>query len=174
MIIGLSGYARSGKDEVAKVLVEEFGFTRVAFADPIRNMLLEINPLVDGTISLQQMVSDYGWEVAKSFPEVRRLLQATGVSARNHISLDVWVTTAVKKMDNKDIVVTDVRFRNEASILRSMSGSQIWRIERPGTEAVNGHVSEHDLANWTFDEIFHNDGTLEDLRSLVKSHMVLL
>ena len=32
-IIGLSGYARSGKDEAAKVLVEELGFPRVAFAD---------------------------------------------------------------------------------------------------------------------------------------------
>ena len=45
-IIGLSGYARSGKDEAAKVLVEEFGFTRVAFADKLRDFLYPLNPIV--------------------------------------------------------------------------------------------------------------------------------
>lgn len=45
-IVGLSGYARSGKDEAAKVLVEEFGFTRVAFADKLRDFLYALNPLV--------------------------------------------------------------------------------------------------------------------------------
>ena len=40
MIIGLSGYAQSGKDEVAKVLVEDYGYKRVAFADKIKAPLL--------------------------------------------------------------------------------------------------------------------------------------
>ena len=47
MIIGLSGYARSGKDAVAQVLVSEFGFKRVAFADPIRDLLYEMDPKID-------------------------------------------------------------------------------------------------------------------------------
>lgn len=46
-IIGLSGYARSGKDEAAKILVEEYGFTRVAFADKLRDVLYALNPIVD-------------------------------------------------------------------------------------------------------------------------------
>jgi hypothetical protein len=46
-LIGLSGYARSGKDEAAKVLVEEFGFTRVAFADKLRDVLYQLNPIID-------------------------------------------------------------------------------------------------------------------------------
>ena len=37
MIIGLSGYARSGKDTVAELLVLNYGFKRVAFADGIRH-----------------------------------------------------------------------------------------------------------------------------------------
>ena len=46
-IIGLSGFARSGKDEAAKVLVEEFGFKRVGFADKLREVLYALNPLVE-------------------------------------------------------------------------------------------------------------------------------
>ncbi len=47
MIIGLTGYAQSGKDTVANILVERYGFTRVAFADKIREFLYETNPMYD-------------------------------------------------------------------------------------------------------------------------------
>ena len=46
-IVGLSGYARSGKDEAAKVLVEEYGFKRIAFADKLRDFLYALDPVVD-------------------------------------------------------------------------------------------------------------------------------
>ena len=45
-IIALSGYARSGKDEAARALVEEEGFVQVAFADKLREMIYAINPIV--------------------------------------------------------------------------------------------------------------------------------
>jgi dephospho-CoA kinase len=45
-LIGLSGYARSGKDEAAKVLIEEFGFKRIAFADKLRDFLYALDPIV--------------------------------------------------------------------------------------------------------------------------------
>jgi dephospho-CoA kinase len=69
MIIGLSGYAQSGKDTVAKVLVEKYGYRRVAFADPIRDLLYGMDPLVpkgygESVINyrLQDLVDSYGWE----------------------------------------------------------------------------------------------------------------
>lgn len=46
-IIALSGFARSGKDEAARVLVEELGFVQVAFADKLRDMIYALNPLVE-------------------------------------------------------------------------------------------------------------------------------
>lgn len=45
-LVGLSGYARSGKDEAAKVLVDEYGFKRIAFADKLRDFLYALNPIV--------------------------------------------------------------------------------------------------------------------------------
>ena len=38
-VIGLTGYAQSGKDTVASILVEKYGYRRIAFADKIRDFL---------------------------------------------------------------------------------------------------------------------------------------
>jgi dephospho-CoA kinase len=38
-IIGLTGYAGSGKDTVRNILEAKHGFDGIAFADPIRDML---------------------------------------------------------------------------------------------------------------------------------------
>ena len=74
MIIGLTGYARSGKDTVANYLVEHHGYTRVAFADAIRDALYELNPYIANNLRVAEVVDDYGWDIAKTNPEVRRLL----------------------------------------------------------------------------------------------------
>ena len=171
MIIGLSGYARSGKDEVAKILVEEHGFTRFAFADKIRLLLLAIDPSI-GKIKLSTIVAEYGWDVAKSKPEIRELLQHTGLAARNLIDEHIWVDACMKQMNDMDqkCVITDVRFENEVKAIRDMEG-QLWHIKRPGVEAVNNHISEHALDHFKFDQILKNEGSLDDLRELVRKRM---
>ena len=173
MIIGLSGYAQSGKDTVAEYLVKERGFTRVAFADPIREFLLELNPILENGLHLTSVVDEFGWELAKKKEEVRRLLQATGVAARKHVDQDLWVIAAMRKMDEgvKDYVITDVRFQNEGVMIKQ-AGGQLWRIERIGVGPVNEHVSEHDLDNWEFDAYIHNNATIEDLEFAVKTRLM--
>ena len=172
MIIGLTGYARSGKDSVAKVLVEQYEFTRVAFADPIRDLLLELDPILDKGNRLSSLVTEYGWEIAKSQSEVRRLLQTLGVGARSIIDQEIWVIKALRSMsDNKNYVVTDVRFKNEMIALK-LSAAQIWRVERPGVGAINNHVSESEMSTFEVDQTFINDGSLEDLEAMVKARMV--
>jgi dephospho-CoA kinase len=64
MIIGLSGYAQSGKDTVAELLCLNYGYKRVSFADPMREALMRLNPIV-GHEPLAHLVNDYGWELAK-------------------------------------------------------------------------------------------------------------
>ena len=170
MIIGLSGYARSGKDEVAKILVEEYGYTRAAFADKIREFLYETNPQIGGN-RLQHLIDTYGWEVAKSQPEVRHLLQSIGVGARKLLGDDIWIYQVLKDLHPSDkVVISDVRFKNEAECIESRGG-ELWRVKRTGVEAVNSHVSEHDMDGYPVDKILKNEGTLEDLRTLVRTRM---
>lgn len=161
MIIGLSGYAQSGKDTVANYLIKEHGFIRRAFADNLRNVLYDLNPMI-GTEPLQVKVDVEGWEKAKQHFEVRRLLQELGLAARNHIHPEVWVTSALERVLNDRVVVTDVRFLNEARAIKERGG-EIWRVVRPGVGAVNKHVSETQMDDYPFDHVLNNDGDLDHL-----------
>jgi hypothetical protein len=179
MIIGLSGYAQSGKDTVANILVEKHGYTRVAFADPIREMLYEMDPLIPkgygaGVINyrLQDLVDSYGWDKVKTeHPEVRRLLQDLGGGGRKVFGDSFWIYQALSDVAPDDkVVVSDVRFKNEAQWVQEFNG-QIWRIKRLGTDAVNDHISESEMDGYPVNQIFINNGTLEDLEVLVTTRM---
>lgn len=188
MIIGLSGYARSGKDEAAKVMVEEFGFTRVAFADKLRESLYELNPIVkilrswDGktegyrNVYLQEVIDEFGWDGYKETPfgsEIRRLLQRLGTEAgRNVLGQNVWVNAALgTKLEDRHykpkIVVTDCRFPNEAQAIVDRGG-EIWRVTRWGIKKANDHPSETSLDDWPFDRIIINDSTLESYQMKIR------
>jgi hypothetical protein len=174
MIIGLCGYAQSGKDSVAEILVNNYGYTRVAFADPIRELLYEMNPTVkDGGYRLQGVVDGYGWDVAKTaFPEVRALLQNLGVGARKVFGEHFWVHQALRQVHwEGNFVITDVRYPNEAKEIREYDDAQIWRIKRTGIEPVNTHASETAMDGEKVDQIFLNNGTLEDLAVLIGTRM---
>jgi hypothetical protein len=172
-LIGLTGYARTGKDTLASILVEKYGYRRIAFADTIRSFLYEINPMVGCSPSgyLQDLINLVGWDKAKEEPQVRRLLQDLGVAARKLINEDVWITAALADLDpHEKVVIADVRFENEAAMIRLLGG-QLWRVKRFNTSAVNDHVSEVELDYYEVDQIFLNNGTIEDLKILLQVRM---
>jgi hypothetical protein len=171
VIIGLTGYAQSGKDTVANILVEKYGYQRVAFADPIRALLYETNPMLKEGYRVQGLVDVYGWDKVKvDYPEARRLLQDLGVGARKVFGDDFWIKQALKNVDYGNYVITDVRFRNEATAIWSMPGT-IWRVIRPGVTAVNAHVSETQMDDYPVDQTFVNSGTINDLNLLITTRM---
>lgn len=176
MIIGLSGYAGSGKDEVAKILIKDYGFKRIAFADKVREILYELDPVVMvdvnyKDITVRDLVNDEGWDDAKKNKEVRALLQNLGLAVRNNLGANAWVDAALKDVSsNENVVVTDVRFINEASKIKEMGGA-IWRVKRPNVQAINNHISETELDGYKVDQIFSNNGSLEDLKDLIHSRM---
>jgi hypothetical protein len=175
MIIGLSGYARSGKDTVAGMLMGIHHYEQRAFANKIRELLFAIDPLImhDGKdFRLQDIVESKGWEDAKTqHPEVRRLLQDLGVGARTLFGDDFWIYQVLKDIHPSDkIVISDVRFKNEAECI-SARGGQVWRINRVGVEAANQHISEHDLDDWKFDGVITNNS---DMPNLIKQIRALL
>jgi hypothetical protein len=176
MIIGLTGYAQSGKDTVAKVLVEQHGFTRVAFADKIREFLYETNPMFDSIAGepmfVKARVDRDGWEEAKKSPHIRRLLQTSGVAARKVFGENFWVQQALRQVHFEgNYVITDVRFENEAEAIKKYDTSQLWRVKRLGIDPVNSHVSESQMDGYPVDQIFTNNGTIADLEGLVNSRM---
>jgi hypothetical protein len=162
MIIGLSGYARSGKDTVAELLCLNYGYKRVSFADPIRDAVYSLNPMLESG-RVAELVDEYGWDVAKSNPEVRRLLQVFGTEVgRQRFGENFWVQQAFDKIQSTKVVFTDVRFPNEAREIQQYGG-QVWRINRHNQSPVNGHESEHAMDNVMFKHVLYNDGSLAEL-----------
>ena len=182
MIIGLSGYARSGKDEAAKALVEEYGFTRIAFADKLRQVLYSLNPMVSawrqwdsepGLVHVRDVIDRYGWNGYKETmygDEIRGLLQRLGTEAGRQTLWDsIWIDAAFAGTDpNGNYVITDVRFPNEAEAVRERNGS-LWRITREGVGPANSHASEISLDDYPhFQQYLTNNGTIEEYHAKVK------
>jgi hypothetical protein len=63
------------------------------------------------------------------------------------------------------LVVTDVRFPNEAKRIKHLGG-EVWEIIRPGVSA-GIHASEHPLPRDLVDVTIVNDGTILDLQDEV-------
>ena len=136
-LIGLSGYARSGKDAAAEVLVKEFGYTRVAFADKLREFLYALNPVVISewdekagmaNVRVQQVIDYFGWNGYKNSQygdEIRSLLQRLGTEAGRETLWDsIWIDAAFHDLDESGkYVITDVRFPNEADAIKQRGGS---------------------------------------------------
>jgi len=181
VMIGLTGYAQVGKDTTANILVEGYGFTRIAFADALRDVLYAINPEIGlgnppkHWMPLRDLVAEVGcWDVVKvAHPMVRELLQRCGTEAgRAILGENVWVDAALRKVKpGGKYVFSDVRFPNEVAAIRK-AGGQLWRIMRPGYGPVNDHSSETAVDDVEADGVIVNDGTISDLawnvRRLVK------
>lgn len=152
MLFAFSGLKGSGKDTAAAVLVREYGFTKIAFADAVRELALTIDPLVPSPNTgyhyrLSYMVHMYGWDQLKRLvPEVRRLLQVIGTEGgRAMAGENVWIDILAKRYpdigsDAVRYVITDCRFDNEVDFVRDNGGKLVW-IDRPGL-ASDGHASE--------------------------------
>lgn len=172
MIIGLSGYARSGKDTAADRLVEQHMFTRYSFAAPMKDAMYKLNPIVHsdnmGNFRYKDLVDLYGLDKSKdSYPEIRRLLQVFGTEiGRDMFGTNFWVDLALNSIKEDRVVISDVRFKNEADAIKSVGG-QVWRINRHGVGPVTNHSSEIDLDSYNFDYIIDNDYSLLDLHNVV-------
>lgn len=192
IIIGLTGYIGSGKDTTGAALVKNHGFTRVSFADKVREVALAVDPIVavqDNATArriepatsagypagiyfrLSTVVGKLGWDEAKKIPDVRRMLQRLGTEGgRNILGENVWVEAAFRSAPKGDIAVTDVRFPNEASAIWERDGV-LWRIERVAAPRSSNHPSETQIDNIVPDLTLSNNGTIEDLERLVASEL---
>jgi hypothetical protein len=184
-VVGLSGYARAGKDTAAAWYVENHGYTRMSFADPIREALAKINPTVEveglghmkiqSHLHLSESIGHNGWEFLKEHaPDIRGMLQRLGTEVgREMFDADFWVDYALDNApDGSKIVFADCRFPNEANAIRALGGKVI-RINRPGVSAVNAHISETALDDYPFDVIIENVGDIETLHHLMGDVLVV-
>ena len=167
LLIGLAGLARSGKTTAANHLANIHGFQAYAFADPLRDGLMNILNLSPCDFDGDGKEKPIDW-LGRS---PRELMQSLGTDwGRNMVHPELWLLLAEQNLeflsqtqDNATgFVISDLRFENEADFVRKRGGI-VLHILRPDAAEVNPHISESGIGIQDNDLVLHNDGALDDL-----------
>ncbi len=140
-LIALTGAKGVGKSTYAEFLAGENG-TVLSFATPIKRMLQAL-------VGKEYVFGSKKNEETHLGVTGRVLLQTLGTEwGREMIDQDIWVKamrhilTDAMFQEYRPIVIDDLRFENEAKMIRELNG-EIWHVERKSyTPANDNHISE--------------------------------
>jgi hypothetical protein len=172
MIIGLCGLAGSSKDTVSAILSRHHRFAAISFAGPIYKAVSEITGLAPQELKDRDLKERPIPWLGKS---PRELLQTLGTEwGREMVCDDIWIKIAMRRASEYErsswhVVITDVRFQNEAEAIRC-AGGQVWHVRRSAAGlhgATALHPSEAGIPDRLIDQVIWNDGELEDLEAAV-------
>lgn len=176
LLIGLTGKAGVGKDTVAEIMLAHHGVQPYAFAGPIKGALSGMGfsrAEYDKDGAKDAIIPDLG-------VSYRHLAQTLGTEWGRHIHPDFWLILAkrfVERWPNDHIVISDVRFENEAKWIRELGGHVIHvrgPVRRPIAEGRGGHVSEAGIEALPGDLFLHNLASIDFLREQISTLMEAL
>lgn len=157
-IIAFTGPAGAGKDECVKYLVGQHGFTRLAFAKGLKDMLAAIGISEPPTQAEKEEVIP---ALGRSY---RYMAQTLGTEwGRKLIHDDLWVKIAEARMGAefgaKGHAISDLRFENEATMVRHIGGVIVHLKGRKDAMAdgTKAHASEAGIVYMDTDITVHND-----------------
>jgi len=180
-ILGICGYAQTGKDSVAEIAARRFGFKRYSFAQPLKDacaVLFDWGPEwftgegkaqrdprwgITPREALQLLGTEYGQVDLQRIPE---FAAKTGRL--------MWVRRAFEtmwEMRDTRVVISDLRFSHEAEEVHAQGG-QVIRINRRGVGPRNLHESEIAVDSVEPDAVINNDGSLSSLEDSVLTVVV--
>jgi hypothetical protein len=182
MIIGICGEQGSGKSTAGHILVEEYGFYKIAFADTLKDIVAVMfgwkRELLEGDTEESRIwreTVDEWW--CKHLGIIgftpRMALQMIGTNAmRDGFHPEIWVSIVERRLSEyKNVVITDVRFSNEIKMIRK-NGGHILRIERDNNNSPI-HKSELEWRQSGVNYTLKNDGTMDELREKI-GHILFL
>jgi len=198
MLIGIVGFIGSGKGAASDILVKDYSYTKVSFADSLKDAASNIfgwsRHLLEGdTIESRDFretidsfwSSKFGYDVSP-----RKVLQTLGTeSCRDIFHENIWIFSVEKKIEAfQDVVIPDVRFPNEIDFIKSKGGIVIRVVRgkdpewydtayRHNTEGLfemyrkypDIHFSEWAWIGQKFNHVIENEGTLEKLSQDIKN-----
>ena len=172
IIIGIAGPAQSGKSTMAgefRRIVEFRGqkYVEQPFAGPLKRMLASIG--VD-TSSLSKN-APVAFLDGRITPRV--MMQTLGTEWGRSLLPDLWLRVWQHELDDSanTVCVPDVRFDNEAELIRELGGVIIHIQRKPTADmlAVPAHASEAGIRKEKGDIIFRNDRGIEKMARLAAS-----
>lgn len=168
-IVGITGSAGSGKDTLADMIKSD-GWERFAYADALKHICMDYLGLSYNDAYTQEGKTKFNefWGMTN-----REILQKVGTDAmRNGFCKDVWIKIAELKLkemldSGKKVIVTDVRFDNEAELIESLGGcvAKIVRNVNILNNAEQSHVSEKGISDDLISFVIQNNLSKEDLKT---------
>jgi hypothetical protein len=194
MIVGFLGFIGSGKGTAGDIL-KEIGFVKQSFAGPVKDTASVMfgwpRHLLEGdTEESRKFREEYDPFWSKKFGyqfTPRMALQTIGTEVgRDLFDSNIWISRLEKNIEeNKNYVITDVRFKNEMNWIRNNNGIliEIQRDQNPDwyeiAIAANSGSMESELlmyetgvheSEWRWispsmiDERVHNIGSKDELK----------
>jgi hypothetical protein len=202
MIIGVCGLIGAGKDTIADYLVNIHEFRRESFAGTLKDAVSAVfgwdRTMLEGRTRASRAWREQpdAWWSARLGREItpRWVLQHWGTEVcRRAFHDDVWIASLENKLRNTtdSVVISDCRFPNEISAIRSAGGAviRVIRGEDPAwfvaakqhfahgsnLPADMPHASEWAWAGTVFDAVIDNNSSMDDLyqhvNDLVQDHL---
>ena len=165
-IIGLCGFAGSGKDWISQNILAPLGYKQYSLAWPFKADLIS-----KGVLTYSECFDN------PKPQKVRDLLQFVGTELGRVVygediwlyQMEAWTKILYNYWGINKFVIADVRFFNERDFIQGMGGKVIF-ISAPGreknsglTEGQRSHPSEWEMHEMVsrekrmFDAIIHND-----------------
>ena len=172
MIIAFGHRSGTGKDTAGKMLVQSLRLSgkhklvvRNSFAKLLKDVCYQMYKC-QGMMPGEWYEEPGNWhkkdEMLAFGKTVRQVWIEVGMAMRA-IYEHTWRDAALR-VEHDVLVVTDLRFNNEASEVKRLGGICV-RVENP--RVTKWHDSDYELKDFSFDEVITNDGDLNTLNDRV-------
>lgn len=173
LIILLTGKPGVGKDTVASIMCNDVRFTRLAFADALKE---EVSKDLKLPLDLFNDRHTKDMPISKDFNQTPRDLLITHATELRRKDIEVYsrrIVDKIRQNPNRKYVISDWRFLSEeAHLKREFPQARIVRIrvERPWL-LQDPRIPETEVETATFTVRIVNEGTIEELKAEVYSAM---
>ena len=170
MVIGISGKAGSGKDTLGKYLCEEYRCLHYYFAKPLKEGAKIMFNLSEAQIKNKEVPIE-PWGISP-----RKIYQLLGTEIGRGIDPNIWIKNAemfINRHPGRTVVITDVRFDNEATFIHNRGGTIINIVREKEAIYENKHSSEGGLRPENIDMTIYNNGTKEDMFNEVRQEIAV-
>jgi len=179
MIIGICGFAGSGKDTIASYLITK-GFVKLSFSSVLKDVISAIfnwdRDLMEGISEKSRLwreQKDIWWSDKLQFTVTpRTMMQMIGTDLfRNLFHKDIWIFALERKIKQfNNVVITDCRFVSEIQMLENMGAKMMYVMRnepswfsKQHSIPSSLHISEYEWIYKLPSIRIDNDDTIEQL-----------
>lgn len=173
-IIAICGAKRSGKDVLAKCLINTYNYEKLSFAEPLKKAVKELFNFNDiqvgideeNAIGNEKDIIDDRWGITP-----RKALQYFGTEIMQYkmnelipnINRGFFADILLSKIiENKNYVISDLRFLHEYEKIKGLN-IVIIKVVRPSLVKIRDiHISENEYEQIPCNIEVLNEGTIED------------